>query len=196
MENNIKKNNHSTVIIAVLCAALLGVSIAYAAMSSTFNLTFGQVATNALTWNVGFEAGEVSPIAKASSTATVCGTATVTTSTVSVENITLNALNDKCVYKLKVKNTGGVPAELSTVVPKTPSGSACDTTKTSEMTCGNVTYKLTTDEEGLSLIGLGNTIAQTSGTLDLYLVAEFTGTELEKEESQTAGGFAITFSQK
>ena len=156
MSSKVNKNdNKQIIIIAILCAALLGISIAYAVLSSTFNLTFGRIVTNELTWNVGLESGTV-----------------------------------------KVKNTGGVPAELSAIVPKTPSGTACDTSKTGEMTCGNVTYKLTSDEDGLAVLGLGNVIAQTTGTMDLYLVAEYTGTEVGVAEDQSAGGFALTFSQK
>ena len=64
------------------------------------------------------------------------------------------------------------------------------------MVCGNITYKLTSDSSGLSLLGTGNEIVQRTGTMDLYLVTEYTGTEIGDANDQIGGGFAITFAQK
>ena len=190
-----KEQKHSFIIIVVLCALLLGVSLAYAVLSSTFTITFGKIGTEPLTWEIGFEPGNVTGIAYTTSNSE-CGTATVTTNTVAIDDIHLVALNDKCVYRLRVKNTGGVPAELSAIVPKTPTSTACDTSNPSHMICGNISYKLTSDDTGLSLLGLGNVVPQKTGIMDMYLVAEYTGTEVAVVENQLGGGFAVTFTQK
>ena len=181
------------IIVTILCAALFGISIAYAALSATLTITMGKVTQNALTWNVGFETGTVNGTSTGGAT---CGQATATSDSVTVANTTLATLHDKCVYKLKVKNTGSVAAQLSAISAKTPSSVTCNTTTTSQMVCGNITYKLTTDAAGSTLLGTGGTLAASSGTLDVYLSAEYTGTETGASSEQNNGGFTLTYSQK
>lgn len=192
-ERKEQQNNKSIIIVTILCAALFGISIAYAALSATLTITMGKVTQNALTWNVGFETGTVNGTSTGGAT---CGQATATSDSVTVANTTLATLHDKCVYKLKVKNTGSVAAQLSAISAKTPSSVTCNTTTTSQMVCGNITYKLTTDAAGSTLLGTGGTLAASSGTLDVYLSAEYTGTETGASSEQNNGGFTLTYSQK
>ncbi len=192
-ERKEQQNNKSIIIVTILCAALFGISIAYAALSATLTITMGKVTQNALTWNVGFETGTVNGTKTGGAT---CGQATATSDSVTVANTTLATLHDKCVYKLKVKNTGSVAAQLSAISAKTPSSVTCNTTTTSQMVCGNITYKLTTDAAGSTLLGTGGTLAASSGTLDVYLSAEYTGTETGASSEQNNGGFTLTYSQK
>ena len=194
MENRKEKSNKQTmIIVAFLCACLFGLAVAYAALSTALNITFGSVTQNALTWNVGFEPGAITGTKTGSA---VCGEATATASTVSVANTTLTTLHDKCVYKLKVKNTGSVDADLSTISAKTPTSTTCDTSVTSKMICGNITYTLTSDQAGQSLLGTGNTLVATTGTLDVYLTAEYTGTTTGSSNQQDNGGFTLNYTQK
>ena len=192
-ERKEQQNNKTILIVTILCAALFGLSIAYAALSATLTITMGKVTQNALSWNVGFETGTVTGTKTGGAT---CGQATATADTVTVANTTLQTLHDKCVYKLKIKNTGSVAAQLSSITAKSPSSVTCNTSTTSQMVCGNITYKLTTDAAGSSLLGTGGTLAATSGTLDVYLSAEYTGTETGSASEQNNGGFTLVYSQK
>ena len=192
-ERKEQQNNKTILIVTLLCAALFGLSIAYAALSATLTITMGKVTQNALSWNVGFETGTVTGTKTGGAT---CGQATATADTVTVANTTLQTLHDKCVYKLKIKNTGSVAAQLSSITAKSPSSVTCNTSTTSQMVCGNITYKLTTDAAGSSLLGTGGTLAASSGTLDVYLSAEYTGTETGSASEQNNGGFTLVYSQK
>lgn len=193
MENKKKENNQSLIIVAVLCAALFGISIAYAALSATLNITYSKITQSAITWNVGFQTGTVTGT-KTGSSGAVCGDATVTANTATVADTTLATLHDKCVYKLKIKNTGSVDAVLSSISAKTPTSMSCNTSTTSQMVCSNVTYKLTIDQAGQSLLGTENVLPAESGAMDVYLIVEYTGTD-STASTQNSGGFTLNYAQ-
>ena len=193
MENEEKKKQSSLIITGILCAALLGISIAYAALTAALDITMGKVTQNALSWNVGFETGTVNATKVGSGT---CGAATVTADTVSVANTTLTTLHDKCTYPLTIKNTGSVGATLATIAPKTPTGVSC-TNSGASMVCGNITYKLATDAAGSTLLTNNRDLAATTGTLNVYFVAEYTGTNTGSSATEyNNAGFTLTYNQK
>lgn len=194
MDNEQKQKRQSIIIVTLLCACLFGLAVAYAALSATLDITFGTLTQNALTWNVGFQTGTVNGT-KTGTASTVCGAATVTSDTVSVASTTLTTLHDKCVYPLTILNTGSIDALLSTISAKTPTSFSCDTTTTSQMVCGNITYKLTTDSAGQALLTTNNVLAKTSGTLNAYLIVEYTGTLTGSDGVQTNGGFTLNYIQ-
>lgn len=189
------KNKKTMIIVTILCACLFGLAVAYSILSTTLTITFGKVTQNALNWNVGFEPGTIIGTKSGASTV-VCGEAVATADTVSIANTTLTTLHDKCIYKLKIKNTGTIDALLSSISAKVPTSISCDTTTTSKMICENITYKLTSDQEGLSLLGVNNTLVANTGTIDVYLTAEYTGTSTGSTSDQNSGGFTITYTQK
>lgn len=193
MENKKKENNQSLVIVALLCAMLFGISIAYAALSATLNITYSKITQSAISWNVGFQTGTVTGT-KTGSSGAVCGDATVTANTATVADTTLATLHDKCVYKLKIKNTGSVDAVLSSISAKTPTSMSCNTSTTSQMVCSNVTYKLTIDQNGQSLLGTENVLPAESGAMDVYLIVEYTGTD-SSASTQNSGGFTLNYAQ-
>ena len=196
MEREEKKNNQTLIIVAILCAGLFGISVAYAVLSSTLTITISQLTQQGLSWNVGFEPGSVSGT-KTGSTDAVCGVATVTASSVSIANTVLATYGDQCVYPLTIKNTGSIAAELSTIAAATPASVSCNTDTTSQMVCGNTTYKLTTDLAGSSLLGTGNVLAATNGTLNVYLTVSYTGsTTGGSDTDQNGGGFTLAYTQK
>lgn len=193
MENKKKENNQSLIIVALLCAMLFGISIAYAALSATLNITYSKITQSAISWNVGFQTGTVTGT-KTGSSGAVCGDATVTANTATVADTTLATLHDKCVYKLKIKNTGSVDAVLSSISAKTPTSMSCNTSTTSQMVCSNVTYKLTIDQNGQSLLGTENVLPAESGAMDVYLIVEYTGTD-SSASTQNSGGFTLNYAQ-
>ena len=196
MENQSNHQSKKTmIIVTILCACIFGLAVAYAVLSTTLTITFGKVTQNALSWNVGFETGEITGT-KSGASGVVCGQAIATADTVSVANTTWTTLHDKCIYKLTIKNTGTIDALLSSIVAKTPTSTSCNTSTTSKMVCDNITYKLTSDQEGLSLLGTNNTLVANTGSLDVYLTAEYTGTSTDSGGAQSGGGFTITYTQK
>lgn len=195
MEREENKTNRSVFIVALLCTCLLGISIAYAVLSTTLTITLNQMNQQGLTWNVGFQPGNVAGVATGS-TGIVCGNATVTANTVTVDDTTLSTLHDKCVYELTVKNTGSVDAILSTITPTEPSSATCNTATTSTMVCGNTTYKLSTDAAGQSLLATGGVLAANTGTTTVYLTVAYEGEDVNAAAAVwNNGGFTLVYSQ-
>ena len=80
-----KKNNTETLKYFLLLAGILvvGVGVAYAALSTTLTVTFGKVTQNAITWNVGFQGSSATGTSSGTSTTGLsCGAATITASAV------------------------------------------------------------------------------------------------------------------
>ena len=201
MEN--KKMNKQTLlsIIYVMVVVLAGVSVAYAALSSTLTVTTNKITQSALTWNVGFQTGTVTPIEGGTSNeGRTCGAATVTASSVTIAQTTLSKPGDSCTYELTIKNTGSIDATLATITPVTPSSTSC-TNSGASMVCGSagheITYKLTTDSTGDTLLTNGGTLAKSTGTQIVYLVVKYTGSQTgSSDEVHNNGGFTLIYNQK
>ena len=191
---NIK--NLKTILIAVV-VGVLGVTIAYAALSSTLNITTNSITQSTLSWNVGFQTGTVEATAGGTSdTGRSCGNATVTATSVTVGNTTLSKPDDSCTYQLTIKNTGTIDAILSSINVIEPTSNTC-TVSGASMVCGNLTYKLSTDVAGTTLLPLNGTIAKSTGSQTVYLIVKYTGTEINSTAiEQAAGGFTLVYSQK
>lgn len=192
-----KERRRLYVIMCTLAVAVVGLSIAYAALSTQLTATLSTVKNNGpMTWAVGFVPGTVNGTpGGTSATGRTCGAATVTASTVSVAETTLSKPDDSCTYALTIKNTGDIAATLASINATQPSGATC-TVSGASMVCGNITYKLTTDASGNTLLAQGGTLAASTGTLPVYLVVKYTGATVSSTAiSQTNGSFTLTYNQ-
>lgn len=192
---NYKRRNMYILVLA-LVVIIGGLSLAYAALSATLNVQFGDITQNALTWNVGFQETSVTPTAAGTSaTGRSCGNATVTASTVTVSATTLSKPDDKCTYALTIKNSGTIAATLNSITPKNPNSTSCSTSNGATMVCGNLTYKLTTDSAGSQLLGTNRLLA-IGGSLPVYLIVSYTGTGLNTtNNTQSGAAFALSYTQ-
>ena len=182
-------------IIVALIVVLVGITVAYAALSATLTVTTNKITQSALTWSVGFTGTSATATAGGTSgTERSCGTATITASSVTVADTKLSKPDDSCTYKLTIKNSGTIPAKLGTITPTDPSGLTC-TKSGASMVCGNITYKLTTNAAGTTLLTTGGSLAA-NGTLDVYLVAIYTGTTVNSSAVvQTGAKFSLLYNQ-
>ena len=200
MENNKKisrENLFATVLLMIV--VIVGISVAYAALSSTLNIQTGNVTTNSLTWNVGFAPGTVTGTSGGSGNdGRVCGDATVTANSVSIANTTLSKPEDSCTYALVINNTGSIDATLHTISQQSPTSVSCTASgNNASMECGNITYKLTTDSAGTTLLNTGGTLAKNTGTTTVFLVVKYTGaTVSDTAQVQENGGFTLIYNQK
>ena len=97
------------ILLGVLIVGLVSMTVAYAALSATLNITINKVTQNAVTWNVAFATGTVTPtVGGTGDVGRSCGNATVTATTVTVSNTTLSKPDDSCTYQLTIKNNGKV----------------------------------------------------------------------------------------
>lgn len=194
-----KNENKKTMYIAIcaLILAVIGISIAYAALSTNLNIQSASITQNALNWDVHFQSGTVTPTSSGtSSTGRSCGNATVNATTVSTAATTLSKPGDTCTYALKVQNTGDIDANLATITPTAPNSTSCTTIDGANMVCGNITYKLTTDQNGQNLLTTNRTLAKTNGVLDLYLVITYSGTETNTTPvTHNGGSFTLVYNQ-
>lgn len=193
-----KKRRSKNLKILLLAAAIfvVGVGIAYAALSATLSITFGNVTQSAVSWNVGFTGSSATGTASGTSdTGRSCGNATITSSAVTLANTTLSKPGDKCTYTLTIKNSGSIAAKLNTITPTAPTGITCGTASGGNLVCGNITYKLTSDSAGSTVLTTGSTLAS-SGTQTIYLVVMYNASGVQSSAiTQTGAKFTLNFEQ-
>lgn len=215
MEN--LQNRKLKMILLIAFVLVVSVGIAYAALSATLTITFGNVVQNKLTWNVAFDTTSttVTPtLVGSSATGRSCGNATVAADSVTVANTTLSKPGDACIYKLTIKNSGDIDASLASVVPTAPTSTTCTPTSASasasaKLVCGNITYQLvktaspnnTTYAITTTNLTTGTALAKATSstsptTMDTYLVVQYTGSSLASTATtQTGAKFTLTFNQ-
>ena len=190
-----KKQNLKFVLL-VAAVLVLGMGIAFAALSTTLTITFNNVTQNALTWNVAFQGSSATATADGTSaTGRSCGTATITASSVTVADTTLSKPGDKCTYTLTVKNSGTVDANLATITPTAPTSTACSIATSGNLVCGNITYKLTSDSSGSTLLPTGTTLAA-GASQTIYLIAMYNADTLQSTAvTQSGAKFSLNYTQ-
>lgn len=193
-----KKQRSKNLKFLLLVAAIfvVGVGVAYAALSATLNITFGNVAQSAITWNVGFTGTSATATAGGTSaTGRSCGNATITSSSVTLADTTLSKPGDSCTYTLTIKNSGTVGAKLNTITPSSPTSTSCGTASGGNLVCGNITYKLTSDAAGSNILTSGNTLAA-NATQTVYLVVMYNASGVQSSTiTQTGAKFTLTYAQ-
>lgn len=195
-----KKDKSIIFVIFILMIATLALSIAFSSLSTLLNINYGDVNQSAQTWDVGFDTSG-SPLA-ASSTGTsaagrICGAATITKDSVSVADTQLSKPGDTCTWSLTIQNLGTIDAKLNSVTPIIGENSC--TISGSSMECGNITYKLATDQAGTTLLSgqINSTLAKTNGTKDVYLIATYSSNSIGGSSNTQSGiGFTILYNQK
>ena len=180
MERFDLKNKNILIIILFISIFSVGViSIAFAALSQTLNITSGKVAQNALTWNVGFVAGTYTGTPDGTSNNGLsCGSITATRNTLTVANTTLSKPGDVCRYSIPISNTGDLDAYLQSISYTKPTSTTCtmvaaNTTEEryGSMTCGNIKYYTWSGCDYISVISKNN-------TRSLKLYVEYVGDSL------------------
>ena len=106
-----KERKKKNIVIALLCVAILGLGIGYAALAS--NLTINGQASITSTWNVQITEAIQEGKAVGSAQGEVSHTANSATF-----SATLKEPGDAITFKVTVKNQGTIPATLKTLVKK------------------------------------------------------------------------------
>jgi len=193
-----KKLQKKDLKLLLLIAAIfvVGTGIAFAALSATLTLTFGTITQNSLQWDIAFQGSSASPtVGGTSATGRSCGTATITSTSVTVAATTLSKPGDKCTYELTVANSGTVNAKLTSITPTAPTSTVCGTLSSGNMVCGNITYKLTSDSTGNTLLPT-NTNLNSGATQTMYLVISYNADTLSDTEiTQSGAKFSLVYDQ-
>lgn len=190
------KNKDLKILLCIAVIFVVGTGIAFAALSATLSVTFNKVTQSALNWDVAFQGSSATGTASGTSnTGLSCGTATITASAVTVADTALSKPGDKCTYTLTVKNSGTVSAILSNITPTAPSGVTCSPISGGNMVCGNITYKLTSDSTGNTVLPTNTTLAS-GASQTIYLVALYNANTVQSTAiNQTGAKFTLVYDQ-
>ena len=196
------RDKKSIIIVLIIVGVFLAsVTVAYALLQTSLNVTVNSVTQQNLVWNIGFETGTVTGVAAVNASNNVsCGTATVTATTVSGISPILSDVSDECAYTLTIKNSGDIAGQISNITIQDPTGLTC-TKSGSTMVCGDITYKLRYDTAtSTTLVAVGDTISPRSGTTPttktVVLTIQYTGsTPADDDFTQSGFSYTLLFSQ-
>lgn len=184
-------------VLGVLCFSVIALSVAFAALSNTLTINFGNVVQQVETWNVCFNTTIAAPTpGGTSNVGRSCGSATANCGAVTIADTSLSKPGDSCTWNLQVKNTGSIGAKFNAITATAPSGVSCtNTDSNATMTCGNIKYTLTTN--GTTPLATGGTVAASTGTMAVVLKAEYVGTGVNGSViTQTGAKFTLGFVQQ
>ena len=197
------RDKKSILIIFIIVGAFLAsITVAYALLQTSLNVTVSSVTQQKLVWNIGFEPGTVTGSAIVNSSGIAdCGTATVTATTISGISPSLSDVNDECAYTFTLKNSGDISGIITNITIQDPTGLTC-TKNGSTMVCGDITYKLRYDSASSNtLVAVNDTISPrvnstTPTTRPVILTIKYTGqTAAADDFTQSGFSYSILFSQ-
>lgn len=135
-----RRSNIKSLVLILLVVAIVGMSVAYALLSTTLTIT-GATEVSASSWDIHF----------ANLSATVNGNATYTLPTLSNTSlsnfeIVLTAPNDHVLFEFDIVNNGTIDAKITSLIKGTPScsGVTGSTTGTTDgpLVCNSLEYYL------------------------------------------------------
>lgn len=165
--------NLKTIIVVGLIAIVATLSIAYATLSQTLNVT-GTAQVTGNTWTIGMTKPTTPCVASGKATA---GTVAISGTTATISGVVLSVPGDSVTCTVEVVNTGTVDAKLTAFSKKTPTITGTSTTASDDA-------KIITDNHTYSVTYTGSTnptITETSSpTLNTTYLNKTTGKALVK----------------
>ena len=197
-----EKQKKNLMVLGIVALSILAITIGYAALSSTLNITFNKVTQNAIGFGPVFNGAANSTISATaggtSSTGRSCGTATISSDrmSITVGDTVLSKPDDSCTWTVAVKNEKEITAKFSSVTATAPSSTTCTNTNNNmQMQCGNITYYLATNTGGTTFYSLNSTLAK-NATQTFYLIAKYTGTTVNSSAViQSGAKFTLNWAQ-
>ena len=144
-----KNRQKLSVTLVALLVTVVGLSIAYAALSQTLNITVNKVTENAITFGASWGSTCTLTTGGTSDTGRSCGAASGSGANLTIADTTLSKPGDSCTYQCTINNTNDITVAFSSVTPTAPTASAgsCSVSGTT-ITCKNasstdvLTYKI------------------------------------------------------
>ena len=202
-------------VLGTLCFSVIALSVAFAALSNTLTINFGNVTQEQLSFGCRFETtgGAVNTTVAAtpggtSDTGRTCNPITISSdgSYITVGELELSKPDDSCQYDFRIKNTGTIGLKLSAVTPTKPKqGSTntdvtCNTATGGSLVCGNLTYTLSYNSSGTTYTtfpAAPNLAMAASATKNVRLLIKYTGTSVNTSSAvvQRAAKYTVACSQ-
>lgn len=190
-------NKTQNILLGVLAVGLVGISVAYASLSSNLNIS-GTAKVATATWNIKFDnmsAGAATGYAALPSSGKF-GIQTGST-TVSGDLGTLKAPGDTITYTFKVKNNGSINAKVNSVSTPTltcVSSSTGSATTASTNFCKGLAYTVKYSDG--SSIAAGQALAANGGSKDITVKLVNNNNSLATEDIKvTASAMTINYIQ-
>ncbi len=194
------RNRKLNQILVVTLLVLVAISVGYAALSTTLTIQGNTVSQTVQTFNIGFTGNSSTAIIGGGDEGRACSNATVSSTTVTVNSISLSKPGDYCKYALTIKNNGSIAGKIGSITPNIDGSTSCTKTSATEtasakMVCGNITYELSGDEEGTTAFPK-DTVLTSGQTKQVYLIAIFTGANpATGNVTHTNPRFSIVYNQ-
>ena len=201
-----KQRTTKVVALSALIVAIVSITVAFAAMSTTLTIN-GTGVMQTASWDIRFVPATLTSATTGSASITTAPTLTETT--LGTFAIVLTRPGDSIVYTFDVTNDGTIDARIGTllqngiaVTTAANTNAVCtglaldpaDATADAALVCGNLTYTLVYTATGVPVM-LNDTL--TAGqTRNLTLRIAYTGTTLPTDDVQITGlGLSITYVQ-
>ena len=160
-----EKRNKTFIILLLLVGAVATLSIAYAILSTTLNIS-GNSEINASTWGftlVGNKTDESIP--EYETTGTAITTEPTYSNTTMSYSLTLTKPGDSVTYYFRIKNNGTLPGEIESILHSTPTcTSESGNTSDEELVCKNLIYEVVhltgENNDGIAEIKQGDLISE------------------------------------
>ena len=176
MKNN--KKVLQLVAIVALFLAVVGISVGFAAMSTSLEIV-GSAKVVPANWNIEF----ISNTFSNNGTAAYAGTTpTMTSTTFSGYEIVVTKPGDKGTYTVKVKNSGSIAAKVSTVTLGDTLTVTGSTTDDEDLVRANLTYTITWSNG--DAIAVGDELAP-GAERDIVITVEYSAAATALPSAQT-----------
>ena len=189
-----RRSNIKSLVLILLVVAIVGMSVAYALLSTTLTIT-GNTSLSAASWDIYFS--NISANANGGATYTL---PTLSDTTLSDYEVVLTAPGDEVTFTFNIVNDGTIDAKITSLVKGTPScsGVTGSTTGTTDgpLVCNNITYSLEYANTG-SAVSINDTInAGEEVTLALTLSYNANATSLPTNDVAISNlGITLVYGQ-
>lgn len=185
-----KSREVKIIAVVALLVAVVGLSVAYAALNTTLKIT-GTATVNSASWDVHFIKGTGTPV----------GAATFVEPEISTDSTALNNYSvkltkpgDSVTYTFKITNQGSINAKLGTVNIGDVTCTSADATETgtteANTTCANLTYSVTYENGDEIKVG---DVLNAGNTVDAKITITFNSdAETVPASVVTVGGLDVT----
>ena len=162
--------------IAALIIAIIGLSVGFAAMSTTLQIN-GTAEMNPATWDIRFENLSAPTITGG---ATVLTAPTLSNTQIGTFGISLTKPGDSVTYTFDIRNAGTINADLGSITPLAPTcvGTGASAAADATLVCNNISYTLTYTAGGAAVSATDTLDAGQSRNVTLRLTYLSTATQL------------------
>ena len=189
-----RRSNIKSLVLILLVVAIVGMSVAYALLSTTLTIT-GNTSLSAASWDIYFS--NLSANANGGATYTL---PTLSDTTLSDYEVVLTAPGDEVTFIFNIVNNGTIDAKITSLVKGTPSCSGVTGSTTGitdgPLVCDNIAYSLVYANNG-SVVSLNDTIkAGEEATLALTLSYNANATSLPTNDVAISNlGITLVYGQ-